>query len=69
MIVPGFAFGGIALVGLSLFMTRNTSPFSSCGGSDYEKRRLRWLAGKLLLIAGLMSLGIAMMAEYVGSLR
>ena len=64
-----FYLGAGALTGLSVKLFKETSPYSRTGGSEYEKRRSRRLAGKLLLVAAAFSLGIGLLAQLSASNR
>jgi O-antigen/teichoic acid export membrane protein len=52
------------LVGFCAVLMRGTAPYSGEGGSDYEKRKTRRLLGILLLVAGAICFGIALLAQF-----
>jgi hypothetical protein len=58
-----FYFAAAALVGLSTFVLKRTSPYSRCGGVAYEKRRMRRLAGEILLFVAALALGVGLLAQ------
>jgi uncharacterized membrane protein HdeD (DUF308 family) len=57
----------IGLLALCAVLMKNTSPHSGLGGPDYERRRIRRLLGVLLLVAGTIALGVALIALVLSS--
>ena len=45
---------GLVLLVLSVFLIRGTSPYSSCGGTKYERRRQRRLVGILIMVIAIL---------------
>jgi tetratricopeptide (TPR) repeat protein len=64
MIAMIFFLSALGLFGLGGLLMRNTSAFTTSGGESYDSRRLRRQIGRVLLIAGVMPLGIAAVAEF-----
>jgi hypothetical protein len=58
-----FYIGAAALFGMSVFFLRRTSPYSRCGGTEYERKQLRKLIGEILLISAVMLIGVGVVTE------
>ncbi len=60
-----FAFYLLAalLVGLSALLVWETSPYSLAGASEYEKKKMRRLAGTILFLAASLCLGIGLIMQ------
>ena len=62
-----FYLGALGLFVLGSLLLRNTSPYSRVGGVTYDKRRKRRSIGVILLFAGAILLGIAVLRQFVSS--
>ena len=51
---------------VSFVLIRDTSPFSMDGGAQFERRQMRAVLAKILFVAGLMLLSIAVLAACLG---
>jgi hypothetical protein len=58
---------GLGLLGLSAFFIKGTSPYSSSGGSRYERRRQRRLVGMVLLVMAVLLSAFGMLIQYVAT--
>ena len=65
MIAIMFYLGALGLFGLGGFLIGNTSPYTRAGGAKYERRRRLKTLGGILLIAGLLLLGMAVLTQIV----
>jgi hypothetical protein len=50
------------ILGISFALNRNTSALSDRGGDDYNRMRARALVAKVLFVAGLLCLSVAIVA-------
>ena len=62
-----YYLGAVVLLGLSVILIRGTSPQADCGCSSYEKKRVRSLIGKILLVTSALCLGIGLLAQFVSN--
>jgi hypothetical protein len=53
------------ILGVSFALIRNTSALSDRGGDAYERMRSRALVAKVLFVAGLLCLSVAILAAFV----
>jgi hypothetical protein len=60
-----FYLGSLGLFVLGGLLIRKTSPYSRSGGTKYERRRRRKIAGEILLIAGALLLGLAILSQFI----
>jgi Tfp pilus assembly protein PilF len=67
MIAMIFFLSALSMFGLGGLLMRKTSAFSASDGESYDSKRQRRQIGRLLLIAGVMPLGIAMVTEFNSS--
>jgi len=64
-----FYLGSLGLFVLGSLLIRNTSPYSRSGGTEYERKRTRKIVGEILLIAGALLLGLAMLSQFASSFQ
>jgi len=60
-----FYLGALGLFGLGSLFIRNTAPYRSSGGGEYERRRKRRLMGKILMGAATLPVAMGMMSQFV----
>ena len=59
--------GAVGLFVVGALCIRHTSPFSRAGGTNYERKKQRKIVGEILLIAGALVLGMAVLAQLASS--
>jgi hypothetical protein len=62
-----FYIGSGVLVGISIMLCHETSPFSDGGCSSYEKKRMRRLIGRVLLIAAVFCLCLGGLTQWIST--
>jgi O-antigen/teichoic acid export membrane protein len=55
----------LAMLGLGAFLMKHTSRYSRTGGEEFERRMKRRVIAIVLLIAGVMFLGLAVLNQIV----
>ena len=50
-----FYFAACFLLTLSIILVRRTSPYSDSGGTEYERKQMRRLAGTILFVIAALS--------------
>jgi len=64
-----FYLGALALFALGSLVIRMTSPYTRAGGIKFERRMVCRTLGELVLIAGALLLGLAILTQFFSSLR
>jgi hypothetical protein len=55
---------GAGLIVVSVLLIRKTSPYSSCGGTKYERRRQRRLIGMMLFIVAVLFIAFGILTQF-----
>ena len=63
MITLMFYFGALGLFALGALLIRRTSPYTRSGGVKLERRMKRRLVAQILLIAGALLFGMAVVSQ------
>jgi O-antigen/teichoic acid export membrane protein len=67
MMILIFYLGALGLFGLGALLIRKTSPYTRKGGIKFERRMKRRTLGAVLLMAGALLLGLAVLTQFFSS--
>ena len=64
-----FYLGALGLLILGSLLIQNSTTYSTAGGTKFERRMKRKMAGVLFLIAAGLLIGLAVLSQFYSSIR